>query len=85
MGSVISSDNIPKDIQNASMSIALLKTCFEAGETITGYIDVVIKAPIKCQQIGIEMKGETYTTVHYTTHSGSGKHRRTVSFDYFVN
>ena len=74
------SSKIPKDLKNASVHIALQKTCCQAGDTLTGYIDITItNGTIQCQKIDIEMKAETYTTVHYTTHSGSGKNRRTVT------
>lgn len=73
------SNKIPKDLKNASVHVALQNTCYQSGERVTGYVDITIaNGGVKCQKIDIEMKCETKTTVHYTTHSGSGKNRRTV-------
>jgi hypothetical protein len=73
------SSKIPKDLKNAKVDIALQKTCYGAGDTVAGYVDIRIAGgSVKCTQIKVEMKAETNTTVHYTTSSGSGKNRRTV-------
>jgi hypothetical protein len=75
------SSKIPKDLKNATVQVALQNTCYQSGETVSGYVDITIaNGSVRCTKIDIEMKAETCTTVHYTTSSGSGKNRRTVSF-----
>ena len=75
------SNKIPADLKNATVHVALQHTCYQSGETISGYVDITIATgSIKCSKIDIEMKAETFTTVHYTTSSGSGKNRKTVKY-----
>lgn len=66
--------SIPKDLSNAQCQIALREQTVTAGTMCVGYIQLNITAPIKCEQILIDLKGEAYTTVGYS--SGSGKRRR---------
>mmetsp|Transcript_7042 Transcript_7042/g.13433 ORF Transcript_7042/g.13433 Transcript_7042/m.13433 type:complete len:523 (-) Transcript_7042:213-1781(-) len=72
------SAKIPKDLKNAKVQVALEKTCYQSGDRVGGYVDIIItEGSVKCTKIDVEMKAESLTTVHYTTTSGSGKNRRT--------
>jgi hypothetical protein len=61
----------------ASVQVALQKQVYTAGEIVQGYVQVDIHQTVQMTNIVAELCGAAYTTVHYTTHSGSGKNRKT--------
>mmetsp|Transcript_88926 Transcript_88926/g.194868 ORF Transcript_88926/g.194868 Transcript_88926/m.194868 type:complete len:391 (-) Transcript_88926:293-1465(-) len=52
---------------NASLSIALEKVQFRAGEAVRGYVQVHVTAPISCTNVYAKLEGEVRTKVVYTT------------------
>ena len=66
--------SVPKDLKNAQCQIALRDLSITSGNVCVGYVQLVINSYIACHQILIDLKGEAYTTVGYS--SGSGKRRR---------
>jgi hypothetical protein len=78
MGATSSRDRPPPELaQHCTAGVALEKTAYVAGEIVRGYVQVDLRAPIRCQNVFAFLACEAKTKVHYTTHSGSGKHRRT--------
>eukprot|EP00944_MAST-04C_sp_MAST-4C-sp1_P012624 g12624.t1 len=69
--------SVTKDLRNAKCQIALKDLSITAGNVCIGYVDLVINSPIACQQILIDLKGEAYTTVGYSSGTGKRKKRRT--------
>lgn len=78
MGSSSSKNKPPAELaQHCTAGIAIERTSYVAGEIIRGYVQVEIRAPIRCENVFCYLACDAKTKVHYTTHSGSGKHRRT--------
>ena len=78
MGGSNSKNQPPPELaQHCTAGIALEKTSYVAGEIVRGYVQVDIRQTIRCENVFALLACDAKTQVHYTTHSGSGKHRRT--------
>ena len=76
MGGVASSE-ISSLANYASVSVAVEKTTYVAGETVRGYVQLAVHQQTAMTAVTASFAGSARTTVHYTTHSGSGNDRRT--------
>ena len=78
MGGTSSRNQPPPELaQHCTAGVALEKTSYVAGEIVRGYVQVDLRARIRCENVFAFLACDAKTKVHYTTHSGSGKNRRT--------
>ena len=68
---------VENNLDGAGLRIAIDTPCIVAGEDMHGKVFVMVKETTNASTLNLALTGREYAKVHYTTHTGSGKKRKT--------